>query len=96
MENKYEVSSRKYEVSFEIERPEIDFFTALLAMEMDHDELIEFFDLPLDEKVELVKKMGYVMIKDISFGDVEVIADTVDVQEIFDDQELDLNYEDGE
>ena len=72
----------KYEVSYEIRHSDMDFKNGKISLELDEQLFAEFAEMTPEEQMKHVAKYGYVKMANIKFSDVEIIEDSIEIDEI--------------
>lgn len=85
---------KKYEVSYELEKPEIYFSKATVSMVLDEEQLDGFVNLEEEDKLTYIKKNGSIGLNGVEFSEIIILSESIDVQEILGAKNSSIDYND--
>ena len=85
---------KKYEVSYELEKPEIYFSKATVSMVLNEEQLDGFVNLEEDDKLTYIKKNGSIGLNGIEFSKIIILFESIDVQEVLEGENSSIDYND--
>ena len=83
---------KKYEVSYELEKPEIYFSDATVSIILTEEQLDEIANLEEDDKLTYIKKNGSIGLNGVEFSEIIIIPESIDVQEVLEEKNSSIDY----